>query len=148
MLIMFEEGIRGGISQSIDKYAAPNNKYMRNYNKNISSSYLPYLDANNLYGLAMCKKLPVDNFREAKNLSLYTGDFIKNYNDNSDNEYLLEVDLYYPKSLHHMHRDLPFLCERKKLSKSTKLITTLEDKEKYVVYISALKQALNHGLKF
>ena len=148
MLIMFEEDIRGGISQSIYKYAAPNNKYMRNYNKNISSSDLPYLDANNLYGLAMCKKLPVDNFREAKNLSLYTGDFIKNYNDNSDNEYLLEVDLYYPKSLHHMHRDLPFLCERKKLSKSTKLITTLEDKEKYVVYISALKQALNHGLKF
>ena len=129
MLIIFEAGIRGDISQSIHKYAAANNKYMRNYNKSIPSSYLPHLDANNLYGLAMCKKLPVANFREAKNLSLYTGDFIKNYNDNNDNGYLLEVDLYYPKSLHHMHRDLPFLCERRKLSKSTKLITTLEDKE-------------------
>ena len=140
MLIIFEAGIRGDISQSIYKYAAANNS--------IPSSYLPYLDANNLYGLAMCKKLPVGNFREAKNLSLYTGDFIKYYNDNSDNGYLLEVDLYCPKSLHHMHRDLPFLSERRKLSKSTKLITTLEDKEKYVVHISALKQALNHGLTF
>ena len=62
MLLMIESGIRGGISQSIHKYAKANNKYMKNYNKSIISSYLMYLDANNLYGWAMCKKLPVNDF--------------------------------------------------------------------------------------
>ena len=61
MLLMFEEGIRGGICQSILKYACANKKYMKNYNKKMPSSYLMYLDANNLYGWAMCKKLPVVN---------------------------------------------------------------------------------------
>ena len=147
MLLMYEAGKRGGISQAIHKYAAANDKYMKNYNKNISSSYLQHLDTNNLYGWEMCKKLPVGNFSSAKNLLLYTEDFIKNYKDNSDNGYLLEVDVHYAKTLQHLHKDLPFLCERRKLSKSTKLITSLEDKEKYVVHISALKQALNHELK-
>ena len=56
---MVESGIRGGISQSTLKYAKENNKYMKNYDKNITSSFLVYLDADNLYGWAMCKKLPV-----------------------------------------------------------------------------------------
>ena len=55
MLLMFEKGIRGGILQAITKYAKANNKYMKTYNKNIKSSYLQYIDANNLYGWAMCK---------------------------------------------------------------------------------------------
>ena len=139
-LLMFEKGIRGGISQAIHKYATANNKYMKSYNKNIPSSYLIYLDADNLYRWAVSKKLPVDNFRLAKNLSLFNEYFIKNYNENSNNRYLFEVDIHYPKELH-LHRDLPFLCERK-----DKFLTMPGDKEKYVVHISALKQALNHGL--
>ena len=63
MILMFEAGIRGGISKATHKYATANKKYMKNYNKNIPSSYLQYLDANNLYEWAMCKKLPVGNFR-------------------------------------------------------------------------------------
>ena len=63
MLHMFEKGIRGGMCQATYRYAQANNKYMNNYDKNKESSYLEYLDANNLYGYAMCKKLPVGNFK-------------------------------------------------------------------------------------
>ena len=59
MLLMFEERIRGGITHG---YAKANNKYMKNYDKNKESSFLMYLDANNLYGCPVTKKLPVDNF--------------------------------------------------------------------------------------
>ena len=63
MLLMVEEGIRGGICHSIHRYAKANNKYMKNYNNNEESSYIQYLDANNLYGWAMSKKLPVNGFK-------------------------------------------------------------------------------------
>ena len=63
MLLMVEEGIRGGICHSIHRYAKANNKYMKNYDKNIESSYIQYLDANNLYGWAMSQKLPVNKFK-------------------------------------------------------------------------------------
>ena len=63
MLIMFEEGTRGGICQATYRYAKANNKYMKNYDKNKESTFLVYGDANNLYEWLMCKKLPVDNFK-------------------------------------------------------------------------------------
>ena len=63
MRLMVEEGIRGGICHSIHLYAKANNKYMKNYNNNEESSYIQYLDANNLYGWAMSKKLPVNGFK-------------------------------------------------------------------------------------
>ena len=62
MLLMVEKGIRGRMSQAIHRYAKANNKYMKNYNKNIKSSYLIYLDANNLYGWAISQKLPENGF--------------------------------------------------------------------------------------
>ena len=63
MLLMVEEGIRGGMCHSIHRYAKANNKYMKNYNNNEESSYIQYLDANNLYGWAMSQKLPVNGFK-------------------------------------------------------------------------------------
>ena len=63
MVLMFEKGIRGGITQTIRRYASADNKYMKTYNKDLPSSFLMYLDANNLYGWAMCKKLPLNNYK-------------------------------------------------------------------------------------
>ena len=60
---MVEKGIRGGMCNAIQRYAKANNKYIKNYDKNKESSYLMYLDGNNLYGWAMFKKLPVNGFK-------------------------------------------------------------------------------------
>ena len=66
MLMIVEEGIRGGICHAIYRYSRANNKYMKNYNKNIDSSYLMYLDENNLYWWVMFQKLPVNGFKWKK----------------------------------------------------------------------------------
>ena len=66
MLLMVENRIRGGICHAIHRCAKANNKYMKNYDKNKESSYIQYLDANNLYGSAMSQKLPVDRFKWKK----------------------------------------------------------------------------------
>ena len=97
MLLMIEEGIRGGMCQSTHRYAKANNKYMKNYDKSIESSYLMYLDANNLYGWAMSQKLPVNGFKWENDLSRFNEDFIKKCNENSDIGYFFEVDVEYPK---------------------------------------------------
>ena len=146
MLLMVEEGIRGGICHSIHRYAKANNKYMKNYNKDEESSYIQYLDANNLYGWAMSKKLPVNGFKWIHNNEL-NEEFIKNYNENNNKGYILEVDVRYQERLHELHSDLPFLPERMEINKCNKLVCNLYDKKKYVVHINSLKQALNHGLK-
>ena len=121
---------------------------MINYNKDIESSYLEYLHANNFYGWAMSQKLPVDGFEWIKEEDLlkFNESFIKNYNENSDKGYILEVDVEYPENLHKLHSDSSFLPEKKKTKKYKKLICNKEDKQNYVIHIKALKQALNQGL--
>ena len=147
MLLMVEEGIRGGICHSIHRHAKANNKYMKNYDESKESLYIQYLDANNLYVWSMSQKLPVNNFEWVEDISRINEEFIKNYNENSNNEYILEVDVKYPKKLHDSHSDLPFLPRRMKIDKCKKLVCNLHNKEKYVGHIKSLKQALNHGLK-
>ena len=115
--------------------------------KKIDSSCIEYLDANNFYGWAMSQELTVNGFNWVKNLSQFNESFIKNYDENTDIGYFFEVDLEYPKRLLNLHKDLPFLPEKKKVEKVERLICSIEDKEKYVIHIRALKQALNHWLK-
>ena len=147
ILLMFEEGIRGGMCQATYRYAKANNRYMKNHDKNKESSYLLYLDANNLYGWAMSQKLPVGDFKWVDDLSIFTEDFTKNYDEASDIGYLFIVDVEYPKNLLKLHSDLPFLPERIKINKCTKLVSNLNDKKNYSVHVLAFKQALNHGFQ-
>ena len=112
MLLMVEKGISEGICHAILRYANTNNKYMKDYNKDKEESFLQYNDANNLYEYAMSEPLPVDGFERMKDLSKIDEDFIKNYDENSDKGYILEVDVEYPKNLHDLHNDLPFFPEK------------------------------------
>ena len=149
MLLRVEEGIRGGICHSIHRYAKANNKYMKNYNNNEESSYIQYLDANNLYGWAMSKKLPVNGFKwlDSDKINEINEDFIKNYDENNDKGYIFEVDVKYLKRLHELHSDLTFLSERMEIKKCKNLVCNLFNRKKYVTHINSLKQALNHELK-
>ena len=145
MLLMEEEGIRGGICHSIHRYAKANKKYIKNHNNNEGSSYIRDFDANNLYGWAMSKRLPlngfkwIDNNKTAEPSSLERSylersakhvineDLIKNYDANNDKGYILEVDVKYPKRLHELHSDLSFLSERMEVNKC---------KNSFVIYLT------------
>ena len=91
---------------------------MKDYDKNKESIYFQYWDVNNLYGWAMSQKLPVNKFQQIEDTFQFDGDFIKSYNEESDEEYFLEVDVQYLEKLHELHYDLPFLPERIKIEKT------------------------------
>ena len=114
MLLMVEEGIRGGICEALHRYAKASNKYMNNYDKSIESLYLMYSDADNLYEWAMSQKLLVNVFKLVEKLSKLNERFIKSYNENSNIGCFLELNVEYPKNFFNLHNDLPFLPERKK----------------------------------
>ena len=143
MLLMFECGIRGGITQAIHRYALVNNKYMGDrFNPSEESSYLQYLDANNLYRWSMSQQLPTGRFRWVD----VKPDEISGLAKVKDKGYLLEVDVSYPRDLHDSHNDLPFMCERMKINEAEKLVPNLKDKKNYVIHIQALNQVLKHEL--
>ena len=130
---MIEKGIRGGITHAINRYAKANNTYMKNYDKNNKSSHIQCFDANNLYGWVMSQKMPADGFKwiETSVIDKKFNKFvklIKNYDEESDEEYILEVDTEYPKKLHDLHSDLPISPERMKINKCNKLVCNLSDK--------------------
>ena len=147
MLLLFEKGIRGGISIISNRYGKANNKYMRKgFNKNKASKYLMYLDANNLYGCAMSMKLPTHGFK------WLTGGEIEKIYENRHNlnkiPCILEVDLEYPDNLHDRHNDYPLCPEKVKCKNGVeKLIPNLRDKTKYVLHYKNLIQCLDMGLK-
>ena len=106
---------------------------MKNHDKNIESSHLMYLDANNFYGWALSQKRPVNGFKWVKNLLKFNESFIKGYDENIDKGYFLEVGVEYPKQLLSLHNDFTFLLERSKIKKWEKLVCNIQDKKKYVV---------------
>ena len=99
-----------------------------------------YLDANDLHGWVMSPKNSVDGFKWVKNLFKINEDFIKNYDENSNKGYFLEAYVEYLKKLFRLHNDFLFLPKKEKINKCKKLVCNMKDKEKYVVYIRALKK--------
>ena len=148
MLLMFEKGIRGGISIISNRYGEANNKYMKCFNKNKLLKFLMYLDANNLYGCAMSEKLPTHGFKW-----LTSGEMEKLFDNQIVQVWekipcILEVDLEYPKKLHDLHNDYPLCPERVKCDKGVeKLIPNLRNKTKYVIHYKNLMQCLKLGMK-
>ena len=142
-----ERGIKGGISMCVKKHSIANNEYIPDtFNPNYPTKFLTYLDANNLYGWAMSGYMPYSDFTwviSPEKLDIF------NIPNNSETGYILEVDIEYPQDLHDLHMDLPFLPINKSTnnSKQTKLLTTLETKERYICHYINLKQAISHGLK-
>ena len=148
MLLMFEKGIRGGISIISNRYGEANNKYMKGFNKKKLKKILMYLDANNLYGFAMSKKLPTHGFKW-----LSGGEMENLFNNQVVQEWektpcILEVDLEYPENLHDLHNDYPFCPERVKCKNGVeKLIPNLRNKTKYIIHYRNLIQCLKAGMK-
>ena len=139
MLLMVEKGIRGGVSMISNCYRKANKEYMGNrFDDKEPSKYIAYLDAKNLYGLAMSKPFPTHGFEWMKKSELETWEL---------NSCILEVDLEYPRSLHDLHSDYTLASERVKVNKVDKLIPNLRNKEKYVIHYENLEQYLSLGLK-
>ena len=161
--LFIEKGLRGGISMVSQRLGEANNPYMKDYEKSKPTSYLQYLDANNLYGWAMCQYLPTSGFKwSEKNID----DVLKTGED-SEHGYILEVDLEYPEDLQDLHNDYPLAPESlvvanelfssyqkdliNKLGSTggnvSKLVPNLMDKEKYILHYRNLQLYVSLGMK-
>ena len=138
ILLMIDSGIRG-IATISHRHAKANNEYMgTEFDPAEKSKFISYLDANNLYGWAMSKRLPTSWFE------WMTDDAIDDWKHLSC---FLEVDLEYPEDLHDLHNDYHFAPERVKIGNIEKLIPILNNKINYVVHYENLKLYESLGLK-
>ena len=162
MMMMFERGIRGGITHIAKRYAEANNKYMIEYNPDKPSTYIQYLDAHNLYGWAMSQSLPTNGFKWMKNLTIDTlmsildkancsrtdpkeqGGFGGRH---SPRGYIFEVDLDYSSDLWGSHNDYPLAPEKNNFNGDEKLISHFKPRKHYVVHYRSLRQCLGLGMR-
>jgi hypothetical protein len=121
---------------------------MNDFNANELAKFIMYLDLNNLYGWAMEQYLPTGGFRWCAENEINKFN-CNEVSDESQKGYILEVDIEYPEHLHDDHNDLPFCAvhEAPPGAKEKKLLTTLRNKEKYIVHYRYLKLAMKNGLK-
>ena len=164
MYLFIEKGLRGGISYIAKRYSKANNTYMNDYDPKKQSTFISYLDMNNLYGWAMSEYLPYEGFKWLKNVDEFD---VMSINEKSLIGYLLEVDLKYPDKLHELHNDYPLAPEKlavfsdmlsnycKKIAAKyeikvgdvKKLIPNLGNKTKYIVHYKNLQLHLSLGIK-
>ncbi|XP_069673398.1 uncharacterized protein [Periplaneta americana] len=148
MLLLFEQGIRGGICQCVTRHAVANDPKSDNFDDSKPPSAIYYVDAYNLYGFAMSQKLPYGGFAWLTDEEIHHFD-LQAVNDDSEIGYVLEVDIEYPNHLFEKHKELPFCAEFAKPpgGKHKKLLTTLHSKQNYVAHYKLLQQAVDHGLQ-
>lgn len=172
MYLMFEAGIRGGISMISHRHGKANNPYLPGYDSKKATSHLMYWDANNLYGNSMSKHLPVGSFQWVCPELFPSVEQIMSMSSDDKWGYMLMVDWEYPKELHDLHHDYPLAVERMKVTHdmlspftknlmeklensglgishvpTEKLVGTLSDKEGYVCHYMTMKLYLSLGLK-
>lgn len=164
MLQMVQRGMRGGISMISKRYAKANNKYMSTYDPAVESSYITYLDANNLYGWAMSQFLPIGNYKWDEDTAKYTPEYIATLGDEATTGCILEVDVDVPAELHDKFNDYPLAPETTTFEPSPtmqklrdqldiskvqvdKLIPNLHNKQKYVLHYRNLKLYLSLGMQ-
>ena len=162
MYLLFEKGTRGRISYISNRYSKANNKYLKSYDPKQESKHIIYLDANNLYGYAMSKFLPISGFKwiDPKELDL------NRYTSNSSKGCVLEVDLEYPKELRELRNDYSLALDKIEIKREMlseyqlkfadlynipvgnvkKLVPNLFDKEKYVMHYENFQLYLRLGL--
>ena len=156
--LFIEKVMRGGISYIAKRYCKANNKYVEGYDEGSDNSFIMYFDANNLYGWAMTQHLPYGGF-EWMNEGEINGFNFDLVGWNSDEEYVLEVDLKYPDDLHAFHNDYPLALEKLKIGNGmlskycsniakrygikvgevNKLVPNLRNKVNYVVHYRNLQ---------
>ena len=144
MLMMFEKGRTGGISHISKRYASANNKYMKDFDESKPSTFIQYLDANNLYGWAMSQKLPTGGFKWMNVNKSKVLELLEKKDTNQG--FIFEVDLDYPKSLWDSHNDYPLAPEKIKIDRIDKLICSFLPKKHYVLHYKNLKQDLKEGM--
>ena len=161
MYLFIEKGLRGGISMVSHRHAIANNPQMENYDPEQPTSFLQYLDANNLYGWAMSQPMPTGGFQWID----YTDQILETPAD-ADHGFILEVDLDYPTSLHQQHNDYPLAPEKLTITKDQmspyqqklidelgvsisceKLVPNLQPKIRYVLHYRNLQLYLKLGMK-
>ena len=162
--LIIEKGLRGGISYIAKRQAKANIKHMNDYDPKKQSTFISYLDTNNLYGWAMSEYLPYEEFKWLKNADKID---IMSINEKSPFGYLLEVNLEYPDELHELHNDYPLAPEtltvfsdmlskyckkiadeyKIKVGDIRKLIPNLGNKTNYVVHYGNLQSQLSLGMK-
>ena len=162
--LFIEKRLRGGISYIAKRYAKANNKYMNDYDPAKPSTFITYLDKNNLYGWSMSEYLPYGEFKWLENID---GFDVMTIDKKSETGYILEVDLEYPKELHELHNDYPLAPEKVAVSRDMlskyckkiadkykikvgdvkKLIPNLGSKTNYVVHFRNLQLYLSLGIK-
>ena len=152
MLMMFEQGIRGGITHISKRYAEANNKYMKDDNPDKESTFIQYLDANNLYGWAMSQQLPTHGFKWMKDITEEKViEILEKANHSMFNKgkkgYIFEVDLEYPPHLWVTHNDYPLAPEKIIVNGVEKLISHFKPRKNYVVHCRTLRQCLELGMR-